>query len=251
MTVIAHPGFLRRLDQDVVFLRRYARALTGSQEIGDRLASDIRSGISNDVVIPNTKVALFQRFHDRWPVLRPRSKSQELPPLSREVVLLHSLEDFTLVQVAEILRLPFGIVHRLFDEGLVELGRMRPSRILLIEEETLIAMDMSNAITDMGHTIVGVARTRAEAVSLAKNAEPELILSDIQLADDSSGIEAIGDILEIDPTIAVIFVTDTPESLLTGILPEPAFVINKPYRERQVMGAISQALALREADHAT
>lgn len=246
MTVIPHPGFARRLDQDVIFLRRYARALTGDQEIGDRLAGDIRAGMGNEIVLPNTKISLFQRFHDRWPVLRPRSKHKELPPLSREVVLLHSLEDFTLVDIGAILRLPFGIVHRLFDEGLAELGRMRPSRILLIEDETLIAMDMSNAITDMGHTTVGVARTRAEAVSMAKNGKPELVLSDIQLADGSSGIEAVEDIVKIDPTIAVIFVTGFPEKLLTGSLAEPAFVINKPYRERQVMGAISQALELKK-----
>lgn len=246
MTVIPHPGFSRRLDRDVVFLRRYARALTGSQIFGDHLASEIRAGMGSEIVLPNTKVALFQRFHDRWPVLRPRSKSQDLPPLSREVVLLHSLEDFTLIEVGVILRLPFGIVHRLFDEGIAELSRMRPSRILLIEDETLIAMDMSNAITDLGHSIIGVARTKAEAVSLATNGTPELILSDIQLADGSSGIDAIEDILAVDPTIAVIFVTGFPEQLLTGRLPEPAFVINKPYRERQVMGAISQALELRE-----
>jgi CheY-like chemotaxis protein len=249
MTVIRHPGFSRRLDQDVVFLRRYARALTGSQVFGDRLAGDVRSGMGNEIILPNTRLALFQRFHDRWPVLRPRSKTQELPPLSREVVLLHSLEEFTLEDIGIILRLPFGIVHRLFDEGLAELSRMRPSRILLIEDETLVAMDMSNTIVDMGHTTVGVARTRAEAVSLAKNGKPELVLSDIQLADGSSGIEAVEDILSIDPTIAVIFVTGSPEQLLTGSLTEPAFIINKPYRERQVMGAISQALELLRPDH--
>ena len=247
MTVIPHPGFSRRLDHDVVFLRRYARALTGSQGFGDKLAADVRAGMGGKIVLPNTKVALFQRFHDRWPVLRPQSKSHELPPLSREVVLLHSLEDFTLEEVGTILRLPFGIVHRLFDEGLAELLRMRPSRILLIEDETLIAMDMSNAITDMGHTTVGVARTKAEAISLARNEGPELILSDIQLADGSSGIEAVQDIISDDPSIAVIFVTGFPEQLLTGSLREPAFVINKPYRERQVMSAISQALELRIA----
>ena len=248
MTVITHPGFSRRLDHDVVFLRRYARALTGSQGYGDKLAGDVRAGMGGKIVLPNTKVALFQRFHDRWPVLRPQTKGQELPPLSREVVLLHSLEDFTLQEVGTILRLPFGIVHRLFDEGLAELMRMRPSRILLIEDETLIAMDMSNAITDMGHTTVGVARTKAEAISLARNEGPELILSDIKLADGSSGIEAVHDIVADDPTIAVIFVTGFPEQLLTGALREPAFVINKPYRVRQVMGAISQALELRTAN---
>ncbi len=103
-------------------------------------------------------------------------------------------------------------------------------------------MDLQDIVAEMGHAITGVARTASGAVQLAGKERPDLILSDIQLADGSSGIDAVNEILEAAADIPVIFITAFPERLLTGERPEPAFVITKPYSEDQVRSAISQAM---------
>ena len=103
-------------------------------------------------------------------------------------------------------------------------------------------MDLESVVADMGHRVTGIARTRDEAVTLAKAEKPDLILSDIQLADNSSGIDAVHDILAHYGDLPVIFITAFPERLLTGERPEPAFLISKPYSEAQVRSAVSQAM---------
>ena len=67
------------------------------------------------------------------------------------------------------------------------------------------------------------------------------MLADIQLADGSSGIDAVKDILE-QISVPVIFITAFPERLLTGERPEPTFLITKPFQPNAIRAAISQAL---------
>ena len=57
-------------------------------------------------------------------------------------------------------------------------------------------MDIENLVLDLGHGVTGIARTRSEALSLFEKKKPGIILSDIQLADGSSGIDAVNDILK-------------------------------------------------------
>ena len=93
----------------------------------------------------------------------------------------------------------------------------------------------------MGHDVTGVARTHTAAIELAGKHRPDLILADIQLADGSSGIDAVKDILaRLD--VPVIFITAFPERLLTGERPEPTFLITKPFQPETVKAAIGQAL---------
>jgi CheY-like chemotaxis protein len=71
---------------------------------------------------------------------------------------------------------------------------------------------------------------------------PGLVLADIQLADGSSGLDAVADILSQSPNLPVIFITAYPERLLTGDRPEPTYLLSKPFHEDAVRAAISQAL---------
>ena len=94
---------------------------------------------------------------------------------------------------------------------------------------------------EIGHRVKAVARTHAEAVEAVKRERPGLVLADIQLADGSSGLEAVNEILaSID--VPVIFITAYPERLLTGDKPEPVFLITKPFQPESVKAIISQAL---------
>ena len=94
--------------------------------------------------------------------------------------------------------------------------------------------------------MVGIASTHNEALSLARLDRPELILADIQLADNSSGLEAVLEILE-EITVPVIFITAYPEQLLSGERPEPAFLITKPFDVETLNVSISQALSRTSA----
>jgi CheY-like chemotaxis protein len=102
-------------------------------------------------------------------------------------------------------------------------------------------MDLEALVEGLGHSVVGNARTHDEAVTMARRERPGLILADIRLADGSSGLEAVNDILTTFE-VPVIFITAYPESLLTGERPEPTFLIAKPFREEMVKAVISQAL---------
>ena len=113
--------------------------------------------------------------------------------------------------------------------------------VLIIEDEPLIAMDIEDIVSRLGHRIIGVARTRKEAGELAKRSTPGIILADIQLADGSSGIDAVNDLLG-SFEVPVIFITAYPERLLTGDRPEPAFLITKPFAPDMVKAMVSQAL---------
>jgi CheY-like chemotaxis protein len=112
---------------------------------------------------------------------------------------------------------------------------------MIIEDEPLIAANLQLLVEGLGHHVTGIARTHDEAVELAKSDPPKLILSDIQLDDGSSGLDAVNDILA-SFEVPVIFVTGHPELLLTGVRPEPAFLIQKPFDPKTVKAIVSQAL---------
>lgn len=241
------------------YLRRYARALTGSQSSGDQYAIATLEAVLADPAsisaAPNPRVALFRVFHTVWsstgtPVAEADSRLSaaaqahlaSLTPNSREALLLQTIEGFSLPEVGEIMDLTRDEATELVAHALREMEASIAGRVLVIEDEAIIAMDISGIVEAMGHSITGVARTHAGAVDLAARDRPDLILADIQLADNSSGIAAVNEILGQFDDIPVIFVTAFPERLLTGERPEPAFLINKPYTEEQVRSAVSQAM---------
>jgi len=241
------------------YLRRYARALTGDQQTGDKYAATTLEALLSDRTvfdqIESPKVALFHAFHLIWSsagaptgedetglAKRAQAHLRRLTPNTREALLLHTIEDFTLDEVAQIMDIEVEEVEYLLGVAETEMADSIQGRVMVIEDEAIIALDLQGIIADMGHQITGVASIASEAVKLAAETRPDLILSDIQLADGSSGIDAVNDILRSARDVPVIFITAFPERLLTGERPEPAFVITKPYSEDQVRSAISQAM---------
>lgn len=241
------------------YLRRYARALTGNQTSGDQYAVAVLETIVADPALlsaqPDPKVALFSVFHSIWstsgaPVAeaddRVASAAQahlaRLTQNSREALLLNTIEGFSPEGVAAIMGIDTSEAKHLIDVALREMEESIRGSVLVIEDEAIIAMDITAIVEGMGHRVSDNARTHAEAVRMAASDRPDLILADIQLADNSSGIEAVNEILAQFGEIPVIFITAFPERLLTGERPEPAFLINKPYTEEQVRSAVSQAM---------
>ncbi|SFR08671.1 response regulator [Poseidonocella sedimentorum] len=241
------------------YLRRYARALTGDQQTGDKYAATTLEALLNDrsvfASIDNPKVALFHTFHVIWSsagtptgedetglAKRAQAHLRRLTPNTREALLLYSIEDFTKDEVALIMGTNTDEVEHLLSVAEAEMAESVRGQVMVIEDEAIIALDLQGIVSDMGHRISGVASIKDEAVKLAAAVKPDLILSDIQLADGSSGIDAVNDILGAAGDIPVIFITAFPERLLTGERHEPAFVITKPYSEEQVRSAVSQAM---------
>ncbi|MCB6176586.1 response regulator [Rhodobacter sp. Har01] len=241
------------------YLRRYARALTGSQSGGDNFAvATLEAILAEPSLIPTpaeAKVALFAVFHRVWasagaPVgdadtalsARAQGHMARLTPFSREALLLSTVEEFSPAEVGRIIGTDATEAAALRDLALREMETSVRGRVMVIEDEAIISMELAAIIEGMGHAVTGIARTHREAVKLASADLPDLILADIQLADNSSGVEAVNEILARFDTVPVVFITAFPERLLTGLRPEPAFLINKPYSEEQVRSAVSQAL---------
>ena len=259
MTTDAKSDAASAVARNLPYLRRYARALTGSHQTGDLYAAATLEAILADPAVmgngEDAKTALFRCFHAVWssagsPVGQPdtqlaaraQAHMEGLTPHSREALLLHSIEGFGPSAMATILGVTAAEAETLVLAALQEMEDAVAGRVMVIEDEAIIAMDIADIVRSMGHRVTGVARTRAGAVTLAAQDRPDLILADIQLADNSSGIDAVNDILAQFDGLPVIFITAFPERLLTGERPEPAFLITKPYAEEQVRSAVSQAM---------
>ncbi|TQS70383.1 response regulator [Rhodobacteraceae bacterium] len=247
------------ISANLPYLRRYARALTGSQDTGDRYAAaTLEAILAEDAIFKSEtdpKVALFYAFHLVWassgaPLGEAESSLESsaqdhmanLTPNTREALLLHTIEGFRYEEVAKIMQIDSREAEELVEIALREMESSVAGKVMIIEDEAIIAMDIRAIVEELGHQVTGIARTRTEAVELASREKPDLILADIQLADNSSGIDAVNDILAQFEDLPVVFITAFPERLLTGERPEPAFLITKPYTETQVQSAVSQAM---------
>ena len=244
------------------YLRRYARALTGSQQHGDNF---VHTTLEVIVAAPDefsagngTRIDLYRNFHRIWesayiddgegsddgedPFVRAANKKlAQITPLGRQILLLTALEGFSVEEASIITGTDGETVETLLAEAVADLDRESCTSVLIIEDEPLIAMELEQIVRDLGHTVTGVATTHADAVAAFESTDAGLVLADIQLADGSSGIDAVQDILAIAP-VPAIFITAFPERLLTGGRVEPTFLISKPFRENTVRAAISQSL---------
>lgn len=164
-----------------------------------------------------------------------------IPTKARQALLLTAVEGFPVRDAALILGVSAEDIDRLTVEAQRSIEDGLRTRVLIIEDEPVVALDIEAIVADSGHEVAGVARTRQEAVDLFRAGDVQLVLADIQLADGSSGIDAVNDILE-DSDVPVIFITAYPERLLTGERPEPAYLITKPFMPETVAATIGQVL---------
>jgi DNA-directed RNA polymerase specialized sigma24 family protein/CheY-like chemotaxis protein len=235
------------------YLRRYARALTGSQREGDDLVRSAMERMLDGSVRLNDELplrtSLYKALHQVWNAAedpgaldsRADERLQIMSPDRRAALLLVGVEGFSPSEAAQVLSISDEELGKRLSSAEADIDRQLVTEVLIIEDEPIIALDLKRLVRELGHNVVGVATTRDEAIDLSRQASPGLILADIRLADGSSGIDAATHILrEFD--LPVIFITAFPEHLLTGERPEPAFLITKPFREEAVKAIIAQAL---------
>ena len=249
------------LSSHIPYLRRFSRALTGSQDVGDAcVLAALEMIMANPDAFragPSVKASLYRNFLNVWDVreaeftaslsglspdeLGAREKLTSLETGPRVAFLLSALEGFSPAEIAAILGVPRAQVDALVDEAERGISKQIRTDVLIIEDEPFIALDLKSLLEELGHEVTGIARTHREAIKAVETRRPGLILADIQLADGSSGLDAVNQILLRFET-PVIFVTAYPERFLTGKPPEPAFLITKPFGVDSLKAVVSQAL---------
>ena len=250
------------------YLRRFSCALNGSQEAGDAYLTATLEHLLDNLSAFNrempTRIALYQLYLDVWSSthlgetdIHPSDAAAfehnlaALSPRARQAFLLRTVEGFSVPETAAIMGLDTDRVTRLLERGARDIAQELATKILIIEDEPIIAMDLETIVEDLGHHVVGVARGRRQAVAFAARWKPELIISDIRLADGSSGIDVVNDIVT-SGSKPVIFITAYPAQYLSTIVnrPEPAFILSKPFNPNSVRAAVSRALFFDRRAHA-
>ncbi|MEO5587564.1 MAG: response regulator [Novosphingobium sp.] len=250
-----------QITANLPYLRRYARALTGSQSSGDTFVratleaaladSDLRASLTDG------RVPLYRAFTQLWNSASlevvgaghaegiheaaAQERLAHVTPPNRQALLLTTIEEFSIEEAAEIMIVSADEVAELASEAISEIERDSATGVLIIEDEPLISMQLEDIVRALGHDVVGTAATRTQAQQVIAEQRPGLVLADIQLADGSSGLDAVDDILAFGD-LPVVFITAFPERLLTGDRPEPTYLVTKPFQEASVRAAISQAL---------
>lgn len=265
-TAVEHPplprgGLSSRIAPHIPYLRRYARALSGSQANGDAYVAAVLEALIADPTLfdfsETPRIALYRLFSSLWqsvevnlrkqaPVFAPEERAVRnlllIPPRPRQAFLLVAVEGFKTAEAASILAVDQEELSELIAEATLEIGRQMTTEVLIIEDEPLIAMDLQQLVESLGHSVNGIARTRSEAVEMFHRQRPGLILADIRLADGSSGIDAVNEIMITEKDVPIIFITAHPELLLTGDRPEPVFLVTKPFAPDVVKALITQAI---------
>jgi CheY-like chemotaxis protein len=242
----------------VPYLRRFARALTGSQTIGDAcVVAALERILAGKAANVPARIALYRSVlaevdaHDARPMVPPvpapvvvdpvQRNLAALTPVGRQAFLLVAMEEFSLQDAALVLEISPDDVSGLLEDAGQDIAAQLATDVVIIEDEPLIAMDLQRLVQDLGHRVVRVARTERQAIEAVRQTRPGLVLADIQLADGSSGLDAVNEFLRMF-SVPVIFVTAFPERLLTGMKPEPTFLISKPFQANALKAVISQAL---------
>jgi len=171
--------------------------LTGNQTSGDHYVIASLEALAEDPAsIDETggaRVALYKVFTRIWnsipvngetgPVddeMPADARLASLTPLPRQAFLLVALEGFAEEDAARILDVDIAKLRALVEESGRELAREIATDVLIIEDEMFIAMDLESLVQQLGHNVIGVARTHGEAVEITKKKKPGLILADIQ-----------------------------------------------------------------------
>jgi len=120
------------------------------------------------------------------------------------------------------------------------------ARILIVEDEQIIAADLRNQFRHLGHEVVGMAIAGEDAINMADRLKPELVLMDVQLEGHMSGTEAAG-VIQQRTGASIIFITAYPSALVStaSASEQPTICVGKPFSRVQLEAALHTALSLR------
>ena len=170
------------------YLRRYGRAISGSQPAGDALVARLlETLVANPAAVDldhDLRVQLYRMVHDNFGLVAEQAAANDdgaspeiaiadarlrrIPSLARQALLLTAVEGFDAEDTGRIIGRDTDAVNALIAEATDEIERQTRARILIIEDEPIIAMDIEMIVRDLGHDVVAVATTHAEAVAEAQ-----------------------------------------------------------------------------------
>lgn len=247
--------YQRQLYEHLPFLRRYARALTGTTEQGDALVVgciEVASMAPRRFGVPKGSraplYALLNLLFDRAGEGRPRRTDHpieralaRLGERDRRLYLLIAMEDLPLAEAAQVVGLDADRARDSLARARDALRSALTARVLVVEDNALAAIDLAGTITDMGHEVCGPAATEREAFALAHAENPTLALMDIRLARGENGI-AVAQKLRDAFGLPVIFVTGSPGELDRLGIGHMGPVIAKPFTADAVRRAVASAV---------
>jgi len=257
--MIQHDDLLER---HLPELRRYAHLLTGASGAGDDLVERclqrvVRGSAAIDPKAP--LCGLLRAFHEANPVapVSPPRRVQEgggleertlralseLSQRERAVMLLSGTLKLAEDDIAEILRMPPAEVHAALIDARTRTARAMLGHVLIIEDDFLLASELASIVEAAGRDVCGPAASYDEAVRIAADCEPGLVLADIQLRDGRfAGIDA-ADAIARRHAASVVFVTAYPERLARRGEPEPVSVLPKPFDHAALRDTITRSFA--------
>ena len=117
------------------------------------------------------------------------------------------------------------------------------ARILIVEDEVIIAADLGNKVKGMGHEVAGIAISGEEAIEMADELRPDLVLMDVQLDGEMTGTDAAS-IIQQRTGARLVFITAFPGIFLRDPtrMSEPGICIGKPFSRFQLEAAVGAAL---------
>ena len=110
-------------------------------------------------------------------------------------------------------------------------------KILIVEDEPILATELESIILEMGHDVVGVAASSQAALQLAATSQPDIALVDIHLSNGPTGASAAREIAEVG-NATVLFTTSNPERLPPDFA-SACGVLTKPYSDTSLKSAIT------------
>ncbi|WP_245613094.1 PhyR family response regulator anti-anti-sigma factor [Skermanella stibiiresistens] len=246
------------------YMRRYGRALTGSTSRGDDLVTRAMEDALGDPVTfrldADEEVATRRRLYALLNTLFDaptggaggKTAATEaghpmeaalgtLPELERRVFLLVSLEELPTSQAADVLDLPVEQIREALGRAQNAMREQLVANILIVEDDAIIAYDLTETVLAMGHKVCGTAATMEEALAAAAANQPSLALMDLRLAHGGSGITTAQALRE-SRALPIIFVTAFAEELKQRGLDYLGPVIKKPFTREQIERAITQAV---------
>ena len=126
---------------------------------------------------------------------------------------------------------------------------MAPARILVVEDQKILAMVLAKSLKNLGYEVVGMVSTGEEAIRKARETEPDLIMMDITLEGEMDGIEATTRIRSFHDTAIVYLTAHTAEDVFERAKDtEPQAYMTKPVSPQELGRTVEMALYKHEAD---
>lgn len=231
-----------RIEGFLPYLRRYARASTGNTFTGDSCVEKVLKTVLDQTLDADFDSERFNRiglFALLDAELARLSTSQSAK--ARRALLLIAVEGFKEPAACRVLSVDQDELKTLLEMAEKAFAETTATRLLIIEDEPLIAAQLKRLAESLGHHVVGIADTARRAVELSQAHPPDIVLCDINLADGSLGTDAITD-MNLPDAVPVVFITAYPDKYLSTFNEGPSYLITKPFDVDYLKAVIGHAL---------